>query len=162
MLTLVASRRWPTHQLDVSDAFLHDNLQETIYCSQLTGFEHPEHPDVVCLLSRSLYGLCQAPGQWFLRFVAYVTSLGFIQSHVDTSLFVLRHGNDMAYLLLYVDNMILSASSTQLLQLVVNKLKLAFAIKDMGPLWFFLDIDAHCDEDDFFLCQEKYAKEVLK
>lgn len=78
VLTLVASKRWPAHQLDVSNAFLHGNLQETVYCSQPTGFENPDRPDAVCLLSRSLYGLRQAPRQWFLRFVAYVTSLGFV------------------------------------------------------------------------------------
>jgi hypothetical protein len=125
--------------LDVSNAFLHGNLQETVYCSQPTGFEDPDRPDAVCRLSRSLYGLRQAPRQWFLRFVDYVTSLGFTQSRADTSLFVLRRGNNTAYLLLYVDDMILSASSTQLLQHVVHKLKLEFAIKDMGPLSFFLD-----------------------
>lgn len=58
--------------------------------------------------------------------------------------------------------MILSLSSTRLLQLVINKLKLAFAIKDMGPLQFFLGIDVQRDEDGFFLSQEKYAKEVLE
>jgi hypothetical protein len=89
VLTLVASRRWPAHQLDVSNAFLHGNLQETVYCSQPTGFEHPEHPDAMCLLSRSLYGLRQAPRQWFICFVTYVTSLGFIQSRANTSLFII-------------------------------------------------------------------------
>lgn len=157
VLTLVASKRWPTHQLNVSNAFLHGDLHETVYCSQPTGFEHPERPDAVCLLSRSLYGLRQAPRQWFLRFVAYVTSLGFVQSRADTSLFVLRQGNDTAYLLLYVDDMILSASSSRLLQHIIDKLKLAFAIKDLGPLRFFLGIDVQRDEGGFFLSQGKYA-----
>jgi hypothetical protein len=71
------------------------------------------------------------------------------------------HGNDTAYLLLYVDDMILSASSSRLLQHIIDKLKLAFDIKDMGPLRFFLGIDVQRDDTGFFLSQEKYAKEVL-
>jgi len=116
----------------------------------------------VCLLSCSLYSLRQAPRQWFLRFVAYVTSLGFVQSRTDSSLFVLRHGADTAYLLLYGDDMILSASSSRLLQHIIAKLKLEFAIKDLGPLRFFLGIDVQRDDDGFFLSQEKYAKEILE
>jgi histone deacetylase 1/2 len=61
VLTLVAFRRWPAHQLDVSNTFLHDNLLETVYCSQPTSFEDPACPDAMCLLSRSLYDLRQAP-----------------------------------------------------------------------------------------------------
>jgi hypothetical protein len=36
---------------------LHGNIQEQVYCQQPTGFVDPHHPDDVCLLSRSLYGL---------------------------------------------------------------------------------------------------------
>ena len=78
VLTLVASRKWLAHQLDVSNAFLHGNLQEQVYCQQPTGFADPARPDHVCLLSRSLYGLRQAPRAWFDRFVRHVTSLGFV------------------------------------------------------------------------------------
>ena len=111
-----------------------------MYCSQPTGFEHLERPNAVCLLSHSLYGLRQAPRQWFLHFVAYVTSLGFVQSRADSSLFVLRHGVDTAYLLLYVDDMILSASSTALLRHIIARLHDAFAVKDIGLVHHFLSI----------------------
>ena len=111
VLTLVATYNWPAHQLDVSNAFLHENLREQVYSQQPTGFVDPQHPNNVCLLSRSLYGLRQAPRAWFELFVSHVTTLGFIQSHTDTSLFVYRRNDEKAYLLLYVDDMILSAST---------------------------------------------------
>lgn len=41
LLTLIASKDWPTHQLDVSNAFLHGNILERVYCQHPTEFEDP-------------------------------------------------------------------------------------------------------------------------
>ncbi|GJS80079.1 ribonuclease H-like domain-containing protein [Tanacetum coccineum] len=60
VLSLVISRHWPVHQLDVKNAFLHGDLSETVYMSQSPGFQDSTHPDYVCLLQRSLYGVKQA------------------------------------------------------------------------------------------------------
>jgi hypothetical protein len=162
VLTLVATNNWPAHQLDVSNAFLHGNLREQVYSQQPTGFVDPQHPGAVCLLSRSLYGLWQAPRAWLDRFVGHVTSLGFVQSRADSSLFVYHRGGAMAYLLLYVDDMILSASSSSLLHHVIARLQDAFAVKDMGPVRHFLGINVHRNRDGFFLSQAQYADELLE
>ncbi|GJW33755.1 ribonuclease H-like domain-containing protein [Tanacetum coccineum] len=61
VLNLAASRHWPIHQLDVKNAFLHGDLSETVYMHQPPGFRDSVHPDYVCLLQRSLYGLKHAP-----------------------------------------------------------------------------------------------------
>ncbi|GJR64758.1 ribonuclease H-like domain-containing protein [Tanacetum coccineum] len=57
VLSLATSRHWPVHQLDVKNAFLHGDLAETVYMHQPPGFRDSAHPDYVCLLQRSLYGL---------------------------------------------------------------------------------------------------------
>jgi hypothetical protein len=57
VLSLALSRRWPIHMLDVKNAFLYGTLSETVYFAQPAGFEDPAHPDFVCRLNRSLYGL---------------------------------------------------------------------------------------------------------
>jgi hypothetical protein len=67
VLMLVATYNWSAHQIDVSNAFLHGNLQEQVYSQQPTGFVDPQRPDDVCLLSRSLYGLRRAPRVRALR-----------------------------------------------------------------------------------------------
>ena len=95
VLTIVAGKNWPAHQLDFSNAFLHGNLSECVYCNHPTGFEDPRQANTVCLLSCSLYDLRQAPPAWFLRFVEHVTSLSFRQSHSDSSLFFYRRGDPL-------------------------------------------------------------------
>lgn len=67
----------------------------------------------------------------------------------------------MAYLLLYVDDMILSASTPDLLQHIIAHLKSTFAIKDMGPVLYFLGIEVKRTADGFFLSQAKYTDDVL-
>ena len=103
------------HQLDVKNAFLHGDLTEKVYCQQPAGFVDPAHPNDICLLRKSLYGLKQAPRAWFQRFATHLQRLGFVPSKSDSSLFVLRRGSDVAHLLLYVDDIVLAASTTALL-----------------------------------------------
>ncbi|GKF85948.1 retrotransposon protein, putative, ty1-copia subclass [Tanacetum coccineum] len=54
-------------------AFLHGNLEETIYMRQPSGFEEGTG-NKVCLLKKSLYGLKQSPRQWYKRFDVYMIS----------------------------------------------------------------------------------------
>lgn len=60
----------------------------------------------------------------------------------------------MAYLLLYVDDINLTASTTTLLRRVINSLEQKFAMADLGPLHFLLPWH-HCS-------QEKCAAEILE
>jgi hypothetical protein len=63
-------------------------------------------------------------------------SLGFVQAKSDTSLFVYCSGVDIAYLLLYIDDIVLTASSLELLQRTTTALQQQFAMKDLDPLHF--------------------------
>ncbi|GKF64834.1 ribonuclease H-like domain-containing protein, partial [Tanacetum coccineum] len=113
VLSLAVTRDWPIHGfslygLNVKNAFLHGQLSETVYMHQPPGFVDSAHPDYVCYLQRSLYGLKQAPRAWFQWFASFITRVGFQHSKTDTPLFVYHMGSDVAYLLLYVDDIILT------------------------------------------------------
>jgi hypothetical protein len=128
---------------------------------QPAGFIDKDKPDHVCLLSKSLYGLKQAPCAWFQTFVGTLHTLGFLATGSDSSLFVYKHGNNVAYLLIYVDDIVLTVSSTALLQRIISHLSSTFAMKDLGPLHFFLGIQVRRTKDGFFLNQAQYAEEIL-
>jgi hypothetical protein len=162
VLHLTASRNWPVNQLDVKNVFLHGQLSEHVYCQQPSDFVDEQQPNHVCLLSKSLYGLKQAPCAWFQRFRGHLQQVGFTTTRSDSSLFVYKHDDDMAYLLLYVDDIILMASTTAHLQRIIDNLKQAFAMKDLGPLHFFLGIQVRRDRLGFHLHQGSYAAYVLE
>ncbi|GKE87758.1 ribonuclease H-like domain-containing protein [Tanacetum coccineum] len=129
---------------------------------QPPGFSELDHPDYVCLLQRSLYGLKQAPRAWYQRFASYATLVGFHHSKSDSSLFIFHHGSEVAYFLIYVDNILLIASSLALLQQVISSLHSEFAMTDLGPLNYFLGISATRTCSGMFLSQSKYANEILE
>jgi hypothetical protein len=93
----------------------------------------------VCWLKKSLYGLKQAPQTWYHCFASYLVSLSFVEAKSDTSLFVYRCSADTAYLLLYVDNIILTASRVKLLQHTTTALQQQFTM-DLSPLHHFLGV----------------------
>ncbi|KAK1604337.1 hypothetical protein QYE76_028010 [Lolium multiflorum] len=138
VLHIAVSSSWPIRQLDVKNAFLHGSLDEVVYCQQPPGFVDASRPDHVCRLHKSLYGLKQAPRAWYHRFASYIATLGFVASATDTSLFVLHSAADTAYLLLYVDDIIVTASSTSLLEGLLARLHSEFAMTDLGDLHYFL------------------------
>ncbi|XP_071683221.1 uncharacterized mitochondrial protein AtMg00810-like [Lolium perenne] len=135
---------------------------EQVYCQQPIGFVDTKRPDDVCLLSRSLYGLKQAPRAGYQRIAGFLHQLGFRSTRSDASLYVYRTGNDMAYLLMYVDDIILTASTAGLLRQLTDRLRAEFTLKDLGPLHYFLGIEVVRRADGFFLHQRKYAHELLE
>ncbi|KAJ9540986.1 LOW QUALITY PROTEIN: hypothetical protein OSB04_027492 [Centaurea solstitialis] len=161
VLSISISRNWPIHQLDVKNAFLHGDLTETVYMRQPPGYVNNSFPDHVCRLRKALYGLKQAPRAWYHRFAVYLYSLGFLSSKTDTSLFTYHRGSDTIYLLLYVDDIILTASSPTLISMVISKLSSEFPMSDLGPLSFFLGIAASRSRSGLFLSQSAFAQEIL-
>jgi len=63
LLALVAQYELDLDHLDVKIAFLHSDLDEEIYMTQLMGFKTAGKENMVCKLKKSLYGLKQSPRQ---------------------------------------------------------------------------------------------------
>lgn len=131
VLDVSLAHNWPIHQLDVKNAFLHGVLDETIYMHQPPGYKSKEFPDHVCKLNKAIYGLKQAPRAWNSGFASFVLNLDFSCSKSDASLFIFNKNGRAAYLLLYVDDIILTASDTTF----YNKLYRNFRRNSLCLIW---------------------------
>ena len=80
----------------------------------------------------------------------------------NTSLFVFKEGTSVAYLLLYVDDIVLTASSPALLRHITERLNSEFAMTDLGDLHHFLGISVTRSADGLFLSQRQYAVDLLQ
>ncbi|GKA33373.1 ribonuclease H-like domain-containing protein [Tanacetum coccineum] len=81
---------------------------------------------------------------------------GFVDSRYP------HHGSQVAYLLIYVDDIILIASSPALLQQIIASLHKEFDMTDLGALNYFLGISADRFSTGLFLSQRKYALQLLE
>jgi len=140
LLTIAASKGWELHQMDVHNAFLHGDLHEDLYIKPPLGF-HPPQPNLVCKLKKSLYGLRQAPRQWYFKLVSALLRYGFVQSPLDHSLFIYRRHNIFLALLMNVDDMVRTGNSHDHCCEFKSYLQHCFTLKDLGPLKYFLGIE---------------------
>jgi hypothetical protein len=159
LLTVASVQRWSISQLDVKNAFLNGELREDVYMRPPPRYSIPE--GMVCHLHRSLYVLKQAPRAWFQRFASVVTSAGFSVSAHDMTLFVHVSPRGKTFLLLYVDDMIITRDDPKYIAFIKARLSDQFFMYDLGPLRYFFRIEISSTPERFFLSQEKYIQDLL-
>jgi hypothetical protein len=88
--------------------------------------------------------------------------LGFHASKAGTLLFFYNKGDIVIFLLVYVDDIIIASSSQDSVVALLEDLKAEFALKDLGPLHYFLGIEVKTINDSLHLSQSKYVSDILK
>jgi hypothetical protein len=128
---------------------------------QPRGFVDPHRADFVCRLHKAIYGLKQAPQAWYTRFSTFLLDLGFTVSLVDTSLFNFMSGSMKLFLLIYVDDIIVTKTHSHLIGALIDRLQQEFPVKDLGPLSYLLGIQVSRTSTGLHLCQSKYVADLF-
>ncbi|PKU62800.1 Retrovirus-related Pol polyprotein from transposon TNT 1-94 [Dendrobium catenatum] len=162
LLALAITRKWPLLQLDVSNAFLHGDLPDDIYMRQPQGFVDPNNPNAVCKLRKSLYGLKQAPRQWFQKLTDFLREKGFRFSQSDPSLLLFTQTHIRIYLLIYVDDILITGNDPTAIQDLLRVLQSNFALKQLGEVSLFLGIKIQKNDNGYLLSQTHYARKILQ
>ncbi|KAE8698982.1 ABC transporter G family member 7 [Hibiscus syriacus] len=162
LISLVVSCHWQIRQVDVNNAFLKSDLSEDVYMQQVPGFEEQSNGVVlVCKLKKALYGLRQAPRNWFLKLRDLLLSLRFKPSRANSSLFIRQEDHEVVYMVVYVDDILITCSSQLEVDRIVHALHEKFSLKDLGQLKYFLGIEVHRSNNGLFLSQKKFITELL-
>lgn len=131
-MALAVSLQWEVKQLDISNVFLHGILDEEFFMEQPRGFIDKNHPNFVCKLHKSLYGLKLALPAWIKRFSEQLLEYGFIESTVDYSLFTYTTATIKIFVLVYADDIIGTSSCKIGIDQFITQLKEYFHVKDLG------------------------------
>ena len=86
----------------------------------------------------------------------FLIASGFHNSHADTSLFVLNTGGNLLYLLVYVDDIILTSNDDTMVHKFMQLLAHQFSLKDMGHLSYFLGMEVIPNDHGILLSQQSY------
>ena len=92
----------------------------------------------------------------------FLLSLGFSNSKSDSSLFLLHGNGGPIYLLVYVDDIIIIGPSSSHVTELIHSLANLFSLKDLGPLSYFLGVEASMTKLGLVLSQEKYIRDILQ
>lgn len=160
ILKIAVCKDWCLRQLDVNNAFLQGTRDEDVFVRQPPGFVYPDKPDYVCKLRKALYGLKQAPRAWYMELKRYLEEIGFKNSLADTSLFILQQKSLLVYVLVYVDDIIVTGNSKEAVEQVIKNLAIRFSVKDLGALSYFLGIEAIRTPQGLHLNQRKYIQDL--
>uniref|UniRef100_A0AAV1V9M7 Integrase catalytic domain-containing protein n=1 Tax=Peronospora matthiolae TaxID=2874970 RepID=A0AAV1V9M7_9STRA len=153
---------WPLDQLDVVTAFLYGVMKEKVYCVIPEGVEMDG--DFDCLeLVKAIYGLKQASRVWNETFDEFVCSIGFEASAFDPCLYIKVVDGHCVLVLVYVDDVLVTGSSLELIAQTKADLKTRFEMTDSGKCTFVLGIEL-VDESDgsVTMCQRRYVNDILK
>ena len=115
----------------------------------------------MCRLYKALYGLKHAPRAWFHRLSKKLTTLDFTSYKSDSSLFFSITSMHTTFILFYVDDILVTSSSQQFIQMVIHELDKTFTIKDLGHLHYFFGIEAQPITIGLLLTQTKYTYDLL-
>jgi len=128
---------------------------------QPIGFVGPVLPTHVYRLHKSLYGLKQALRAWYKWLSDFLLSIGFRTSKVDTFLFILNVNHDICYLLVYMDDILLTGSNSTLIQRLITLLSSEFKLWNLGTAHYFLGIEVTPANMGLMFNQHKYALDIL-
>ena len=92
-----------------------------------------------CRLKKSIYGLKQASRQWYLKFDSTIRKFGFQENVEDNCVYVKSKNGKYIFLVLYVDDILLTSSDVNLLLETKKFLSSKFDMKDLGEASFVLD-----------------------
>ncbi|RVW22370.1 Retrovirus-related Pol polyprotein from transposon TNT 1-94 [Vitis vinifera] len=164
IMALVAHYDLELHQMDVKTAFLNGDIDETIYMVQPENFVSEDSKNMVCKLTKSIYGLKQASRQWYFKFHQIIVSYGFEANLMDECVYHKFSGSKYIFLVLYVDDILLATNDISILHDTKRFLSKHFEMKDLGDASFVLGIQIHRDRSRGILglSQRTYIDKVLQ
>lgn len=121
------------YQLNVKSAFLHGELNETVFFDQPQGYLKKGDEEKLYKLKKVLYGLKQARRVWYNKIDSYFKRESFVKCPSEHTLFVKTSGKDNLLIVsLYVDDLIFTGNNAKMVTVFKDSMKREFDMTDLG------------------------------
>ena len=162
LLTVASYKNMTIKHFDAKTAFLNGLLKEKIFMQQPEGYIISGKEDYVCRLNKGIYGLKQAAKIWNDQLDNLLKTYGFTQSKTDSCLYTKLTEDEIIYLIIYVDDILIAAKSEEKINEVANFLMEQFNLVDLGNLKHYLGIEVSRNKDGFYcIKQNNYIDKII-
>jgi hypothetical protein len=187
MVATAAEYKLDVHQMDVTAAYLNGEVSETLFMEVPEGLKEALQSiakekcelsgkaeqwlrnlgngvDKVCRVRKALYGLKQSGRQWFKKLDHELKRLGLNPTDADPCVYVLRIGDKLVIVSIYVDDILIASNCHEWMDHVKSSLSYMFEMKDLGPIHYCLGVEFHQDPETkrIRISQPMYAETVLR
>ncbi|TYK24002.1 gag/pol protein [Cucumis melo var. makuwa] len=140
LLSIATFYDYEIWQMDVKTAFLNGNLEGSVYMAQPKGFIKNGQEQKVCKLQKSIYDLKQASRSWNIKFDTVIKTYGFEQNVEEPRVYKKVVNSIVAFLVLYVDDILLIGNDVGYLTDIEKWLATQFQMKYLGDAQYVLGI----------------------
>ncbi len=160
IMALVPTRQLLMQQMDVKGAYLNGRLKERVYMRQPEGFD--DGTGRVCLLIKTLYGLKQSGREWNIELDTKFRRYGYRRLRSDPCAYIWREGDQYGIITVWVDDLLLFATSQAILTRMGNNLRAEWEITDLGEPSKIVGIEISRTKDSITISQKRYIELILQ
>ena len=114
-------------------------------------------------LVKSLYGLKQAPRSWYEKLTKHLLKLNFKHYNLDdATLFVKKFVISIVFLVVYVDDLLMTRNNEDYVASIKKYLKKCFEMTDLGNLHYYLGIEVTRHPMYIFISQKKVCWRIVE
>ena len=155
--------------MDVKTAFLNGSIDSELYMSQPEGFVDTDHPNFVCKLKKSIYGLKQSARCWNVTLDELLVSSGCHKSNAVNCVYIKtekKSDGKISFVILavYVDDLIPISNDVDMPAAEKACLCNKFDMVDQGEAHSILGmlINRNRATKTLFISQPNYLENILK
>jgi hypothetical protein len=160
ILALVPIKGLKIQQMDVKGAYLNGILKEKVYMRQPEGYE--DNTGRICELIKTLYGLKQSGREWNIELDEKLKRFGFQRLRSDPCVYIKRDGDDVVIITVWVDDLLLFASSDKLMDQTKSDLRTQWEVTDLGEPTKIIGVEITHTEDSITISQKVYIESILE
>jgi len=123
--------------MDVKSTFLHDELKEGIHMVQIESYKEHDRRYFICKHQKAIYELRQTFQMHNERINDFLKQKGFEQCKFDTSIYVLMEQEQVFYLVLNVDDLLVFSKCVDAIKRIKTTLSKEFDLMDLGKFTFY-------------------------
>ncbi|WAQ89306.1 hypothetical protein PtA15_10A730 [Puccinia triticina] len=161
LLTLAIINKWKINSFDITGAFVHSPIDETIFVDPpVELFRHLKGK--VLKLKKALYGTRQASRCWWKHFKGLLQTWGFDCNEVEECLYRYKKGKSIIIIWIHVDDGIVFSNNDAALQHLRRKLEDNLRVKWDDRPDKLVGIKMEYENDAIYLSQPLLIEQTIK